>query len=88
MITVLGLVLWSTFFGVSGFAAGLLFSQREMRSDLVCKVRDLLNTDTKYPLNVENAARELRTLLALDGHRLPKHVRDAVSVWLAERESS
>lgn len=87
MITVLGLMLWSTLFGVLGFAAGLLFSQREMRSGLVCKVRDLLNTDTKYPLNVENAARELRTVLALDGHRLPKHVRDAVSVWLAERES-
>lgn len=88
MSAVVGLVIWSVFFAAIGFFAGLLFAQREHRSDLVIKVRDLLNTDTRYTLNVESAVRELRTLVAVDGHRLPKHVRDAAHVWLAEREAS
>jgi hypothetical protein len=68
--------------------AGAAFARRQDRSDLTDKVWSALNTDTRFPLNVEQATRELRTLLAIDGHRLPKHVRDAANVWLAERESS
>lgn len=67
--------------------AGAAFARRQDRSDLTIRVRSVLNTDPRFPLNMEQATRELRTLLAIDGHRLPKHVRDAANVWLAERES-
>ena len=29
---------------------------------------------------------KLRTLLLLDGHRMPKKLRDALAVWLSERD--
>ena len=29
---------------------------------------------------------KLRTLLLLDGHRMPRKLRDAVAVWLSERD--
>jgi hypothetical protein len=88
VIAVVALVFWALLFGTIGFFAGLLFSQRELRSDLVTKVRDILDTDTKFALDTKKAVRDMRTLLALDGHRLPKHVRDAANVWLAEREAA
>lgn len=80
-------VIAGIFFAI-GVWLGASVAFRSMSNVLVRRVRDLLNTDTKYPLNVESAVRELRTLVAVDGHRLPKHVRDAAHVWLAEREAA
>lgn len=84
---VIALVIWTVFFVCIGFIAGFAHALRMTKSDLVERVRGLLNTDMRFPLGAEEATRELRTLLAIDGHRLPKRVRDAASVWLAERET-
>ena len=58
----------------------------ERERKLTEKVRDLISTDTRYRLETDDAARELRALVALDGHRMPKHARDAANVWLAEHD--
>lgn len=53
------------------------------RPELVERVRELMIRSDH-----SSAAREMRTLLDIDGHRLPKHVRDAATVWLSEQRGS
>lgn len=45
-------------------------------------VRSELREKAERFMNKESA-REARTLLAIHGHRLDKHTRDALTVWLA-----
>ena len=48
---------------------------------LVANVRGLmLHSHTKQN------AKTLRTIMLLDGHRMPKKLKDSLSVWLSEHE--
>jgi hypothetical protein len=52
------------------------------RALLVSRVRHVMSSEVP----AAKAVKRMRVLLALDGHRMPKHVREAAIVWLAERE--